>query len=144
MIKKVYTWLKPVWKNPDLTDTWVITRIGNRNKFMDFIFSNVNSDHKWLIEIVKDQEIIELLSTISTEGKPIPLTYSNVSRIRDLLPRFNLIDDFVNQTIYNEFDCLFVAYDNMTHCWVSKQMPIKIMQHAAKIYDFNFEDNSVA
>jgi hypothetical protein len=144
MIKKLYTWLKPVWTNPDLTNTWVITRIGNHNNFMDFIFSNVESDHKWLIEMVQDHDIVEYLSTISPEGKPIPLTDTNVSKIRDLLFSINFTDDLLHQTIYNESGCLLVAYDNMAHCWVSKQIPIKIMEHAAKLYDFDFEDNAVA
>jgi hypothetical protein len=139
LIKKL---INPAWKRPNVSDMWLITSISNHASFMGFVFDNVRDGEKWYIEMIFSESIQVRLNRISKEGCPIPLTQKNISALRPTLPDFDFGEDFVHHRICDDQQCLFVAYDNMSHCWLSKRIDRQQMTEAAQKYGFKYSENA--
>jgi hypothetical protein len=122
LIKKIMGWIDGLNKRPDLSNTWEVSEMSDRVKFMDFILSQASPQDEWQIEMVFTKETLEALRQFGPEGSPIRLSPENVATLRSLLPSFDFGSDFIHHTVTRGDDFLMVSYDNLSCCWVSKRV----------------------
>ncbi|MBN1673597.1 MAG: hypothetical protein JXR37_21300 [Kiritimatiellae bacterium] len=145
------------WIKPDLSLTWVISDVRDGSAFMRFVFSLAPDDSLWGTHGVWSQDLFRSMKQLAPDGAEgrlgflakvvglrrafvmIPLSPGNKATIIDLTKTYDFAKEILEQHVAHSRKCLLVSPDNLTCCWLSRDIPVKTLKEASRSIGFAFE-----
>ena len=128
-------------REPEILNTWEITRIGNPTKFLQFVISNVTDKAQWQINGIMDKSNLEPLTNLTSKKGVVEIDNGNIEDIIAILPGLNLEGGILEQKlILKDGTKLLISYDNLSCVWVSKIISEEKIKAASIECDFDYED----
>ena len=132
---------------PDDTDffgnSWLITRIGNPEKFIEFVLLEAPEGSVWSLRDDTWLKTLDKLSQSDLDGSKLDLTEDVRKKLISLLPSLQIKDSVSAHNIQSsDGSTFFKSYDCLACVWLSKEIPEKIMSSASKKYNFDYEDQN--
>ncbi len=138
-------------KSSSSRPTFEIRDIRDPKSFMRFIIENAPNDSIWFLSIhsAETAETVRTLLSKAVRSHRTILGLANVpskvqlpinSSTRDILvtliDRLNPSFDLLETTVISGETTFLEVYDNLTCCWVSRDMSLAILQHTSDTLGF--------
>jgi hypothetical protein len=137
------------WEKPDLGDTWEIHDIADALAFLRFVFEVAPHGSRWIVSGAA-REAERRLTAFALPREEVPWFYFGFFQRPLVIPlpddpaeRRRLLNGvpawaLVEQHVYADNRAVLVSYDNLSCCWLTRDVPVDTLREAAARTGFRF------
>lgn len=143
------------FRDGDIRNTWEIDEMDDPHAFMRFVLSHASSRDRWICQGFDREATRALLRPLArnvdsptrflifqfgTDDIEVPMDEETRSQLLPLLEQIDFHREPIAHHVSDGTRWLLVSYDNLSCCWVSKDIPRSKMEEAAADCRFHFID----